>query len=644
MARRRNGDITERMTKRTAAALLAGACIAACATDASGERTRREGTASEPSWDPSSPTDMPGAPADRDVALPGSTDPATVPAAAAGGCGGGCQQQRFGEGGEPFDPAAATGLGIDMDGALVLRGAGGTGSKYIWIANTGEHTISKIDVETYVEEGRYLLDSGETRYNTGNYGVDPSRTSVNLAGDAFVGSRAGSALTRISSLGEGCPDTNGDGVVTTSTGPMDVLPWGQDDCVLWQTKLSGTIRGVAAQDILGETKVEMRLDGPPEVTSTPSEHYVWVGNTEAQLWKIDAETGAILIEMKAPTGVYGLALNGTGRLYSTAGGLGADFGWVDTTRCVDAASCAVPRCDFTCEPGACGNACDGAVVARADLMLSAGSTYGITVDCKQRLWLGGSVGNVLRWDPSALPNTRLVEVPGSEYVMGIGADRNGWVWGARSDNVLRIQGDTLETAQLAVGGAKGIGIDANGKVWAVSQAFEAYVVDPGADLNGAAVVHTVTGLVSPYTYSDMTGEQLRLGTREPGYYRQVFEGCPATDAIPTEWLELTYEAELPAGTWIVFRARTADSAKDLASAPWVDIGAAPGRDSPVEITPFFGGMDPGRLLEIEVELLTHATPTSVVDRCAASTGAPVSIETPRLQSFGLSHRCRDTID
>lgn len=587
--------------------------------------------------DPSMP-DAPGLP---DV--PTGMSPAETLAAAEEDCGAGCEAEIVGQGGAAFDPgnADSNGVGLDPKGALVLQGAGGTGSKYIWIANTAEHTISKINVESYAEEGRYLLDSGEPGASNGNYGMDPSRTSVSLQGDAFVGSRMGSALTRISSLGKDCPDTNGDGIVTTSGGATDILPWGQDDCVLWQTKLSGMIRGVAAQDIGGDTMIEQRPDGPPKITTTASQHSVWVGNTESELWKIDAATGEILIKMTSPTLVYGLALDGSGMLYTTAGGMGADFGWVDTTRCVDAASCGVARCDFVCTPTSCPDTCDGAVLARADLMLQPAYTYGITVDCKQRVWLGGYVGLVHRYDPTEAPNARLAAVPESQNVHGIGADRDGWVWGARGGELLRIQGDTLATAKLTVGGAKGIGIDANGKVWAVGQAQEAYVVDPGADINSASVVHTVGGLVNPYTYSDMTGEQLRLGTREPGYYRQRFEGCPATDQTPTEWLDLTYDADLPTGTWIVFRARTADSEQELAGASWVDIAAAPGRDSPIEIAPFFQGMDPGRLVEVEVELLTQASPDPIVDRCSE---AIADDTTPRVKSFGLSHRCQDTIE
>ena len=66
-------------------------------------------------------------------------------------------------------------------------GGGGNGEgelelSYIWIANTQQGTISKIDTQTMLEEGRY-----QAKPSNG----DPSRTSVNLQGDVAVANRPG---------------------------------------------------------------------------------------------------------------------------------------------------------------------------------------------------------------------------------------------------------------------------------------------------------------------------------------------------------------------------------------------------------------------------------------------------------------------
>ena len=99
---------------------------------------------------------------------------------------------------------------------------------YIWIANSWEGTVSKIDTLTGTELGRYRTGPQAD--------PDPSRTSVNLAGDVAVVNRGGS-IAKIDARSDQCPDRDGDGVVRTSTGPDDVLPFGTDDCLAWHVPL-----------------------------------------------------------------------------------------------------------------------------------------------------------------------------------------------------------------------------------------------------------------------------------------------------------------------------------------------------------------------------------------------------------------------
>src|SRR5690606_40394693 len=61
----------------------------------------------------------------------------------------------------------------------------------------------------------------------------------------------------------------------------------------------------------------------------------------------------------------------------------------------------------------------------------------------------------------------------------------------------------------------------DGKVWGVSSwTTRPRVITPTATLGVVSVQDGSDGLVSPYTYSDMTGSQLRLATNPRGYYRQ----------------------------------------------------------------------------------------------------------------------------
>ncbi|MCS6799014.1 MAG: putative metal-binding motif-containing protein, partial [Myxococcota bacterium] len=95
----------------------------------------------------------------------------------------------------PFDPGRdeSEGVGLDPEGALVLDSRRVV-THFIWIANSGEGTVSKVDTRTFVEVARYITGPA-------GRGNDPSRTSVNTEGDVYVGNRSGRSLTKISVLG-----------------------------------------------------------------------------------------------------------------------------------------------------------------------------------------------------------------------------------------------------------------------------------------------------------------------------------------------------------------------------------------------------------------------------------------------------------
>lgn len=521
---------------------------------------------------------------------------------------------------DPFDPDShdSDGVGLDDDGALVLDGSSSNMPSIIWIANTGQNTVSKVDTTTFQELGRYRIGTN-----------DPSRTSVNSLGDVFVGNRSGNSLTKISAAGPDCPDTNADGQVTTSTGPSDVLAWGQDDCVMWDVPVpnSPLVRGVAAQDVVVSAPI------PDDPQATAIERYVWVGGTNHRtIYKFDGETGALLIQTPAPTVAYGLALDGQGMLW-ISGRQDDAIGRIDTTQCYDQASCdSHPVCtrtctgtSCTCDPG-CPTSCDQAVKERINL--TGGSIYGITVDFKQRVWLGGEV--VRRYNPLAPESSRLETITVGPFVHGIAADASGSVWGAaRSSGVIRLDGDNPSNfVTAALPDAKGMAVDKDGKIWAISLGNQAHVIQPGS--NGlsdfATTPGAVTGLVNCYTYSDMTGQQLALATNEPGYYRKVFEGCPAGEE--TLWAELHWDVERPPGTQVRFRVRAAATIEDLENQDFIAVANLPPDESPASISDAFqgnSGASMERYLEVEVILKGTIDLNGLV--------------TPRVKSFSVLHSC-----
>ncbi len=520
---------------------------------------------------------------------------------ACGDCRRSCRSEEVGAGTmTAFDPGRdeASGVSLDPMGGLFLE-VDEVETGFIWIANTGEGTVSKVDVRTFEEVGRYITGPNG-RAN------DPSRTSVNTLGDVYIGNRNSGTVTKISVLGEGCPDTNGDGVVTTSSGALDVLAWGMDDCVLWNTVIpdSNKIRAVAAQDIQG---LDFTL-----------ESFVWIGDhSDRRVFKLDGETGEI-IDLDPDPAItwatveahpYGFALDRSGNLWISGRGIGR-LARVDTTACTG-------------------------VVACTDVGVDIGprQPYGITVDAEQRVWTANHGSEtVTRYDPTS---GEVLETPVGYDCHGIAADGEGWVWAACGGHgVLRLEADDPSNHAIVDGSAgasnKGMAVDRDGKIWSVTRGTNAVVITPGPGLLDATVdSESATGFQSPYTYSDMTGEQLRLATTPRGHYRRVFEACADAPEIEPTWLELAFEADAPPGTQVIFRARTADTRAALAEAEFIVLAELPPPADRVSLAERFAaaGLAHGRFLEVEALLLRQ-------DGVMA---------TPRVRSFGPTHECPEII-
>ncbi len=169
---------------------------------------------------------------------------------ACGDCNAECESDCVGVGcpaGFTPEENGARSIVENPDGSLTLDGESRLAHTVLWVANTAGGTVSKLDTRTREEVARYVTAPG--------FDPQPSRSAVNLRGDVVSANRVHGSATKI--LASDCVDQDGDGL-TTSTGPGDVLPWGQDDCVAWHTDGLPGARGAAIE-------VRMELDGPREV-------------------------------------------------------------------------------------------------------------------------------------------------------------------------------------------------------------------------------------------------------------------------------------------------------------------------------------------------------------------------------------------
>ena len=183
------------------------------------------------------------------------------------------------------DMGTSTGDGDGDDTAPPCMG-GSEVESLIWIANSGEGTVSKIDTVSGVELGRYIVRSDSAG--------SPSRTSVNNAGDVAVANRLG-GVTVVRAREENCVESNGIPDIQTSTGPADVLPWGQDECVAWHAAIPHT----------DNRPIAWTAGYADPDTCTWIDRDVWTGWSDGALGTaavalLDGNSGATIAEIPMP--------------------------------------------------------------------------------------------------------------------------------------------------------------------------------------------------------------------------------------------------------------------------------------------------------------------------------------------------------
>ena len=369
--------------------------------------------------------------------------------------------------GTSSDPSTSTtdGTGTTGPGPDLGDPCGGPGVpdvSYIWIANSAQGTISKINTETMKEEGRYIVrpDSAGS----------PSRTSVNLTGDVAVANRSG-GFTKVYARVDSCKESNGMPGIQTSV-DSNTLPWGVEECVAWYTPFNYISQRPAAWTPGSFNKETCGWENQKVWTS---------GASDGQFAGIDmlllnGETGAVEKQLNVPEivpsyyGMYGAAVDKEGNVWASQLSQGQLL-FVD-----------IETLEHKVWP-----------------MPAPG--YGMTVGSSGFVWTCSN--NASRFDP--LTETwQTLSVGGSGGCM---EDDNGTLYmSGGQNNIVAIDVMTLavKATYPLPQYVHGISIDYYGYVWGVSLGSEAYRVD----IANPAAFQTFTGLVGAYTYSDMTGVAL----------------------------------------------------------------------------------------------------------------------------------------
>ena len=441
-------------------------------------------------------------------------------------------------------------VGLNLDGHLVLDSSN-MNLAFIWVANSGEGTVSKLDTNTGNELGRYVT--------CGN----PSRTSVDLYGDVWVACRADGGVAKILLDKNFCTDKDGDGEVETSEdlngdghiSGGEMLAPGEDECVKFVTNPGGS-----CQRAIGVDK----------------DNHAWVAEWNSQmLRRLHPDDGHVVQEMGIPVNAYGLVIDGSGIIWLAGRG---------------------------------GNALVRVDPVTGEMKqytpdLGSFSPYGITLDSKGRVWTANCCcwHVAYRFDPGTETWAAAAPGPPPRGLAG-SVDGRMYVANDETNSVAVVDSDSMQVlGQIALGGNRfpvGMAVDFEGYVWAVNQSSSsATKIDPETwNLVGEYPVGS-----SPYTYSDMTGYTLHNFTAPQGHYSTVIGGW---EGWRVKWEGINVDAEIPEGSSIELEYRTAMSKQGLEGTAWQGpFGPYPPDTMPLDLQGL-PGLD-GQLLEIRVWLYSE---------------------------------------
>lgn len=446
--------------------------------------------------------------------------------------------------------------------------AGSAAFPFVNVAASQRGTAVRSHTETGVITGEYLTAPN-------GRGRNPSRTTVDLQGNVWVGNRnetgtvggvSTGSVVRIGLITGGtrtdaggtpdpngqylagpfeyntCVDRDGDGLIRTSRGLGNILPWtndggadnlggvstAQDECIINYTRAGG-----------GETRT----------VAVDANNDVWVAGTSTRRHeKIDGVTGVPVpgSSFTPACGSYGGFIDRDGILWSMSSFV--NFG-------------AFLRYDTNTGIGAC---------------IPLSDNYGTGLDPNTgEVWVTTlSQSSVHKFAPDGTLLGSFTH--GHTNAQGVVVDNNGSVWvahslfGATTVGHLKTDGTYVGNVALPGGsGPTGVAVDADGKVWVANiNSNNAMRIDPAAGPMGADGVTPVGAVdltvalgsgAGPYNYSDMTG--FVVGGIAPPM-QGTWTIIQDAEQADFPWGKITWNTESegaePEGTEIIVEARVAD--------------------------------------------------------------------------------------
>lgn len=498
-----------------------------------------------------------------------------------GGCNPECVGEAWGSVDAPFVPTSSTQV-LD-DGALALASARRAVGATVWVPNTAEGTVSRVDVSAGAETARYFSSRGNPSF------AEPSRVAVDHQGDAWVANRhftGQGTVAEIAGVEERCVDISGDGNIQTSDGSTLLA---DDECVLAEYDVGGVAEVPRALAIDGQF-------GPDDVSGGN----VWVGLHDAEaVVQISGFDGREIDRIAMPGfEPYAATFDPFGTLWMIA--RDGKLASIDPGQ--------NPRVP---------------VIRLAPLRCY--TFYSLVSDDLGRLYMTGFDCDALtRYEPRAdrwtsvdvAPSPRGLAFAKSEgarllFVAHTGAtaslvDADTLV--PRWESPLRATNDPVETVGAAV--------DVLGAPWFVSTRLDVDAASGLAtrlDAEGMVTAEVQVGAL-PHAQGDLSGGALHDGFVAEGEASHVFSGCASGE---TEWVALHFDF-LPGVTGEVeVQLRHAMDEAALSIEPWRGVGTLPGATLPIPLS-----LPTDGVVELRLNLRTAIFGSS-----------------PRIYRAGLQWRC-----
>jgi streptogramin lyase len=443
----------------------------------------------------------------------------------------------------------------------------------IWVPNEGEGTVSKVNTSTGDEIARYRVAP-----NFGWGEVSPSRTTVDIRGNCWVGVRRVGTVVKIGlyEIG-GYIDHNGDGIIQTSkdgngNGIIDgseLLPFGQDECVLFEVLLRQGFEGTYTPGTIPHNFYDRNhWSTSPRGLAVDKFNNLWAGTySNSRYYFINGTTGVIdmarteyIWEDGWDHYAYGAVIDKQGILWSA-------------TRPMSGYTHLL-RIDPSTTP---------ASISKLNLPHY---TYGLGLDYRNHLFVSG-------WTHSALSKINVIDglgaimwtKSGPYQARGVACteeDGHVWVASTTDDKVYRYDNDGNFKASIPVGnGPTGVAVDDDGKVWACNLYDNKITrIDPA---DNSFIQKDIPGSGGHYSYSDMTGIISRTITTKIGTWTVNFDSGEAD----TPWGKVSWNSFEPDGTSVTVRVRSSNDGASWSG--WRSVG----NDA------WFSGTPDGRYLQIE---------------------------------------------